>query len=1140
MAFGVGMSASALEYPDFIQDVPDYTTDIIRIDPASFQSYDLYRYITDTGMVIVGTDTWGKSMLYDGTANLPFGVMRDIRLTQHNQAANIGHVTGSTVANDMYGATGKGVVVAVVDTGVDFSNPDMMDAVARDENNHPVMLDPDGQGIVITNATFVANIDNNGVMRNTDTVGEHTSKVYVDETGVYLDIEQGGTGTIISVYNSLYPLLGSSPILEGLLYRDMKIGQSSHDYIISQSGVYHLGVSLMVSGNRIQVVPLLVVDQHISGVYDTVIPDMSTSWEDFAGPADPNGPPNFDFDFTDETPIMLGNGNEQLLYDFDDDGYNDYSAGMLGARVLDIYGAISNGTAPPDYIPGALNTTLLEPIDTDGNYIGIMTDAGYHGTAVSGVIASTGETSFDIYNDTDTYNIPGVAPDAKILPVKALWYGSVEYGWLWAAGMDNDGDGWTYSGDNRADIISNSWGVPTFPSVEEAPGYDQLSTLSNALATPGAMHQNHPGVLMVSSAGNSGHGYGTISMPGSASLAVSVGASTSSAYTKVPRFAEQPRFGSSIFHDNHVVDFSSRGPGIIGDTKPDLVSVGAYGFSLSGVTKTDRDSDEEPYSMFGGTSMAAPLVAGVAATIIEQLNENDIQYTPFTVKNILMSTASDMGNDALVQGAGLVNATRASQYMAGEGPFLVTNDMSYSNVREATLPAIQSLNNTIFGIDHISIPPKTYPTSNWFGGHIQAGQKSHTTFTITNPTDSPISIQITPQTVEMVQEGHVDLTTVPRQQDPVLNDTGVYAPNYVLLSDVRQTHTLADIFAPNEIPESSLLVLNVNFDFDDFMNSTTDVFADDFSISSLYLYDWKDENGDNTVEASEIAMVNRAGTWGTVQEMRVSYPGDIFEGVPVVGVYPVPVKASYWQGITNTNSTAMDYTLTATYYDKVAWPDVWLESNSVVVPPRSQYMVQAAISAPPGMDSGVYQGFVTFSSDAYAVNVPVSYAVVQPVADGTIQLVSGENDDDTVLYSPGLVRGSFDMSGRYMAGEWRQQYIDVPPNVTSGVIEVSWQSNNTSIGVFVVGPDGTIVQTNVNPGVFGPFAGWPSDDWLGYSVFGQGGGFFPVQGWNDTFTTIQVPIDEPGIYHVMTHTTLFGGESPTEPIIMTARFDAPS
>ena len=106
-------------------------------------------------------------------------------------------------------ATGKGVVVAVVDTGVDFSNPDMMDAVARDENNHPVMLGPRRAGHRNKQTQrFVANIDKNGVMRNTDTVGEHTSKVYVDETGVYLDIEQGGTGTIISVYNSLYPVAG--------------------------------------------------------------------------------------------------------------------------------------------------------------------------------------------------------------------------------------------------------------------------------------------------------------------------------------------------------------------------------------------------------------------------------------------------------------------------------------------------------------------------------------------------------------------------------------------------------------------------------------------------------------------------------------------------------------------------------------------------------------------------------------------------------------------------------------------------------------------------------------------------------------------------------------------------------------------
>ncbi|MFL2907342.1 MAG: hypothetical protein ACJZ2C_07595 [Nitrosopumilus sp.] len=56
----------------------------------------------------------------------------------------------------------------------------------------------------------------------------------------------------------------------------------STDFIKSQSGIYHLGV--MYQGGlfgKIQVVPVLVVDSISSGVYDTVIPDLSTSWQDY-------------------------------------------------------------------------------------------------------------------------------------------------------------------------------------------------------------------------------------------------------------------------------------------------------------------------------------------------------------------------------------------------------------------------------------------------------------------------------------------------------------------------------------------------------------------------------------------------------------------------------------------------------------------------------------------------------------------------------------------------------------------------------------------------------------------------------------------------------------------------------------------
>ena len=61
----------------------------------------------------------------------------------------------------------------------------------------------------------------------------------------------------------------------------MKIGNDKHDYINSESGVYHLGVMYQGSPRQPQVVPVLVVDSNEAGYYDTIIPDMSTSWQDF-------------------------------------------------------------------------------------------------------------------------------------------------------------------------------------------------------------------------------------------------------------------------------------------------------------------------------------------------------------------------------------------------------------------------------------------------------------------------------------------------------------------------------------------------------------------------------------------------------------------------------------------------------------------------------------------------------------------------------------------------------------------------------------------------------------------------------------------------------------------------------------------
>jgi hypothetical protein len=321
------------------------------------------------------------------------------------------------------------------------------------------------------------------------------------------------------------------------------------------------------------------------------------------------------------------------------------------------------------------------------------------------------------------------------------------------------------------------------------------------------------------------------------------------------------------------------------------------------------------------------------------------------------------------------------------------------------------------------------------------------------------------------------------------------------------------------------------------MNSTTDVYADDLQISSLYLYDWIDNNNDTKITSNELSMINRAGSWGTVQELRVSEPKEKFEGVPLVGIYPVPTKYSFWLGDTKQNSTSMDYTLSASYYQKNNWSMLWPETEIISIPPNDVSTVDVTLVTPNDLQTGVYQGFLTFTSDKHIVNAPVSFVIKQLILenDSTI-LIKGKQSDD-VLYGNGYTKGAFDMVNRYMAGDWRQYYFDVQNNfINSAAIELSWVTDDTNLAVFVMDPSGKIIQTNVPSGVFGEFLGWVSLDWLGNSPFSQGGGFFPVKNKDNTSTVLYVPINQTGTYTLLTHSTLFGGSSTTEPITLAAKF----
>lgn len=1109
----------------------------------------IYQITSDNGFFHIAllSEKNASNLLSKG-----YNVIEDFKLDFHStkqssDASRISQISKSDIAEKKYGYTGNGTTIAIVDTGVDFSNLDIQHSLARNEINHPVMFDPDGQGIILTNATFFAYVDENEIIRNySKPIPSHmTSSAYVTRDGVFLDVSQGGKGSKIPIYNSFFPQLGSSIIFNGTLANDMKIGDNNRDYIKSKSGVYHLGVIYQgaLSGPlaRIQVVPVLFVDSFQPGVYDTIIPDLSTSWKDYTRfDLKPGEKPDYDFDFTDEKSIVIGSGKEFLVYDSNNDGKFDYSAGTIGAQVLDVYGVIRNNSTNIHDSLNAINGTILPPLDPNGEFFGLMTDFQGHGTSSAASIVSRGHLSYDIYNDTKKHSITGVAPNAKIVPVKALWFGDIVYGWLWAAGFENNGTNWQFSGNPHVDIISNSWGVSTFPTFDAAPGMDILSLILSVLTTPHSLDDNYPGVTIVSSAGNSGHGYGTIGLPNASPFGISVGATTNNVYVGYGPFKDQPRFGNTTTHYNHVVDFSSRGPSIIGDPKPDVMSIGAHGFTPSNILTPKKDSKDEPLSLFGGTSMAAPIVSGSAAIIIEAMKDQSKNYDPFLIKNILMSSATDLKNDPFTQGSGLVDVSKALDFVNGtDGIFIVHNDKSYENLRKILEPSIENVNSTEIGFGQFELPSKSLPMTSWFAGHLLPEERSTTTFTIENPSNDAITVNIEPQKLSLIHKTEFDGETIPREQDPILNKTGTYTPNYIKLSDVKHHSTIDEFFdEKNPIPSNSeLMILNVNFSFDNFMNNTADIYADDLQISSLYLYDWIDSDNDTQITSNELSMVNRAGSWGTVQELRVSDPNEKFEGIPLVGVYPVPTKYSYWLGDTKINSTSIDYTLSASYYQKEKWPIIWTETESITVPANGKSTFDVTLVSPKDLSTGVYQGFLNFESEEHIVNAPVSF-VSKTLVDqnDSIVILEGKHSDD-VMYGTGYTKGAFDMVNRYMAGDWRQFYFDVQDElINSAAIELSWEHEDTNLSVFVMDPSGKIIQTNVPSGVFGHFLGWASLDWLGNSVFSQGGGFYPVKNKDDTSTVLFVPINQTGTYSIMTHSTLFGGNSTTEPITFVGKF----
>ena len=231
----------------------------------------------------------------------------------------------------------------------------------------------------------------------------------------------------------------------------------------------------------------------------------------------------------------------------------------------------------------------------------------------------------------------------------------------------------------------------------------------------------------------------------------------------------------------------------------------------------------------------------------------------------------------------------------------------------------------------------------------------------------------------------------------------------------------------------------------------------------------------------------------------------------------------------------MNYSLTASYFAKDSWDELSVTENKISVPPLSNTEINSTIKTSTDQETGIYDGFLMFEGEHHKLNVPVSYSITHSIEKDIPVVVHGEQNN--INYGSGFVKGAFDMTNRYMSGDWRQYFLEINDStINSGAIEFSWKEKNTNFSVFVIDPQGKIISTNMPSGVFGHFLGWPSIDWLGTTPFSQGGGFFPVKNKDDTSTVLFAPINQTGTYSLLVHSTLFEGKELTEPITLAAKF----
>jgi len=309
-------------------------------------------------------------------------------------------------------------------------------------------------------------------------------------------------------------------------------------------------------------------------------------------------------------------------------GAADYFVQTVGAdiaqRSYDLDGSgvgiavIDSGVSPHDDLENSYNGSSRVVYNQNFTGSGDSSDGYGHGTHVAGIIAGNG-------SDSDAYH--GVAPKSKIINLRVLK-------------SDGSGtDAGVIAAIERAIELKNTYNIRVINlslgrRVKESYTVDPLCQAVEAAW--------QAGIVVVVSAGNFGRdnslgtsGYGMIASPANDPYVITVGATNT--------------LSTLSRSDDYVATYSSKGPTLIDHVvKPDLVAPGNAIVSLNANNSTLSNtyllnrvfvwtySGLKPrYFRLSGTSMAAPVVSGAAALLLEQTPS----LNPDQVKARLMKTA---------------------------------------------------------------------------------------------------------------------------------------------------------------------------------------------------------------------------------------------------------------------------------------------------------------------------------------------------------------------------------------------------------------------------------------------------------------------------------------------------------------------